>query len=78
MPRDHPAKSVHLGELWWLEDLALSCRRDGRHEMFLTAAPINVPGGIGSPANALAIKLRRAVKVSEYGPGRHTARCPGS
>jgi kynurenine formamidase len=45
-----------LGELWWLEDLARSCRRDGRYEVFLTAAPINVPGGIGSPANALAIK----------------------
>lgn len=45
-----------LGELWWLDDLARSCRRDGRYEMFLTAAPINVPGGIGSPANALAIK----------------------
>jgi kynurenine formamidase len=45
-----------LGELWWLEDLALSCRRDGRYEMFLTAAPINVPGGVGSPANALAFK----------------------
>jgi len=45
-----------LGELWWLEDLALSCRQDGRYEAFLTAAPINVPGGVGSPANALAIK----------------------
>ena len=45
-----------LGELWWLEDLALSCRRDGRYEAFLTAAPINVTGGVGSPANALAIK----------------------
>jgi kynurenine formamidase len=45
-----------LGELWWLEDLALSCRRDGRYEVFLTAAPINVPGGVGSPANALAFK----------------------
>ncbi|HEY1821139.1 MAG TPA: cyclase family protein [Trebonia sp.] len=45
-----------LGELWWLEDLARSCRRDGRYEVFLTAAPINVTGGIGSPANALAIK----------------------
>ena len=45
-----------LGELWWLEDLALSCRDDGRYEMFLTAAPMNVRGGIGSPANALAIK----------------------
>jgi kynurenine formamidase len=45
-----------IGELWWLEDLARSCRRDGRHEMFLTSAPLNVPRGIGSPANALAIK----------------------
>ena len=45
-----------LGELWWLEDLALACRRDGQYKVFLTAAPINVPGGIGSPANALAIK----------------------
>lgn len=45
-----------LGELWWLDDLARSCRRDGRHEVFLTAAPVNVPGGIGSPANALAIR----------------------
>lgn len=45
-----------IGELWWLDDLATSCRRDGRYEMFLTAAPLNIPGGIGSPANALAIK----------------------
>lgn len=45
-----------IGELWWLEDLAMSCRRDGRYEAFLTAAPINVTGGVGSPANALAIK----------------------
>jgi len=26
------------------------------HEFFLTSAPLNVPGGIGSPPNALAIK----------------------
>lgn len=45
-----------LGELWWLEDLALACRADGRFEVFLTAAPTNVVGGIGSSANALAIK----------------------
>ncbi len=45
-----------LGELWWLEDLAESCRRDGHYEAFLTAAPTNVRGGIGSSANALAIK----------------------
>ena len=45
-----------LGEFWWLEDLAASCRRDGCFEAFLTAAPTNVRGGIGSSANALAIK----------------------
>jgi len=45
-----------LGELWWLDDLAEHCRRDGRFEMFLTSAPLNAPGGIGSPPNALAIK----------------------
>jgi kynurenine formamidase len=45
-----------LGELWWLGDLARACREDGRFEMLFTAAPSHVVGGIGSPANALAIK----------------------
>lgn len=44
-----------LGELWWLHDLAEACRRHSRYEMFLTAAPLHLPGGIGSPANAVAI-----------------------
>ena len=45
-----------LGEFWWLHDLAEDCARDGVYEMFFTSAPLNVPSGIGSPANALAIK----------------------
>lgn len=45
-----------LGELWWLHDLARSCRADGRYTCFLTSAPLNLPGGVGSPANALAVK----------------------
>ena len=45
-----------LGELWWTEDLAADCAADGVYEAFFTAAPINGPGAIGSPANALAIK----------------------
>ena len=45
-----------LGELWSLDDLAADCVEDGVHEFFLTSAPLNVPGGIGSPPNALAIK----------------------
>ena len=45
-----------LGELWWLADLAQDCAADGIYEMFLVSAPMNAPGGIGSPANAVAIK----------------------
>jgi kynurenine formamidase len=45
-----------LGELWWLADLAEACAADGVYEMFLVSAPMNAPGGIGSPANAVAIK----------------------
>jgi kynurenine formamidase len=45
-----------LGELWWLDDLAADCARDGVHEFLLTSAPLNFRGGIGSPPNALAIK----------------------
>lgn len=45
-----------LGELWSLDALAADCAQDGVYEMFFTAAPLHVSGGIGSPANALAIK----------------------
>jgi kynurenine formamidase len=45
-----------LGELWHLDDLADDCAQDGVYESCLTSAPLNVTGGIGSPANALAIK----------------------
>jgi hypothetical protein len=45
-----------IGEMWWLEDLAADCASDGVYEFMLTSAPLNVPGGVGSPPNALAIK----------------------
>lgn len=45
-----------IGELWELDALAADCAEDGRYEFLLCSAPLNVPGGIGSPANALAIK----------------------
>jgi hypothetical protein len=45
-----------LGELWWLADLADDCRSDARYTMFLASAPLNVPGGVSSPANAVAFK----------------------
>lgn len=45
-----------IGELWDLEALAADCADDGRYTGLLTAAPLNLRGGIGSPANALALK----------------------
>ena len=45
-----------IGEMWNLEALAEDCAADGRYDFFLTSAPLNIPGGIGSPPNALAIK----------------------
>lgn len=45
-----------IGEMWDLEGLAEDCAADKRYECFLTSAPLNIPGGVGSPPNALAIK----------------------
>lgn len=45
-----------IGELWDLEALARDCELDGIYEFLVTSAPLHIRGGIGSPANALAIK----------------------
>jgi kynurenine formamidase len=45
-----------IGEMWNLEGLAEECAVDGNYDFFLTSAPLNIPGGVGSPPNALAIK----------------------
>lgn len=56
----HPKLLSHLGmligELWHLDDLAADCAQDNVYEFMLTSSPLNLPGGVGSPANALAIK----------------------
>ncbi len=44
-----------LGEIWWLEELAAECAREGRYEFFLTASPLNITGGAGTPVNPTAI-----------------------
>jgi kynurenine formamidase len=51
-----PHFGMSIGEMWYLEDLAADCVSDGVYEFLLTSAPLNVPGGVGSPPNALAIK----------------------
>ena len=44
-----------IGELWLLDRLADECATEHRYEFLLTSEPLNVPGGISSPPNALAI-----------------------
>jgi len=51
-----PLFGMPIGELWWLDDLANDCAADSVYEFLLTSAPLSVPGGVGSPPNALAIK----------------------
>jgi kynurenine formamidase len=45
-----------VGELWKLDDLADDCAADGVYECMLVVKPLNLVGGVGSPANATAIK----------------------
>ncbi|RYP25876.1 hypothetical protein DL768_011640 [Monosporascus sp. mg162] len=44
-----------IGELFDLEALAAACRRRGRWSFFVASEPCNVPGGVASPPNILAI-----------------------
>jgi kynurenine formamidase len=46
---------LNLGEMFDLEALAAFCHETGRHECFFTSMPLNLRGGVGSPANAMAI-----------------------
>lgn len=45
-----------IGEMWALEDLADDCAQDGVYECLVVSKPLNLVGGVGSPANALAVK----------------------
>ncbi len=45
---------IHLGELWWLGDLARYLREAGRHAFLLTAPPLRLPGAVGSPVTPVA------------------------
>ncbi|MGD9793915.1 MAG: cyclase family protein [Acidimicrobiia bacterium] len=51
-----PAFGMPIGEFFWLDDLAAACAEDRRWSFLFTSAPLNVPGGVGSPPNALAIR----------------------
>jgi kynurenine formamidase len=47
---------LFLGEIFDLEALADDCAADGRYEFLMTAVPLPITGGVGSPVNPLAIK----------------------
>ena len=45
---------IHLGELWYLTELATWLRRHRRSRFLLTAPPLRLPGAVGSPATPIA------------------------
>jgi kynurenine formamidase len=45
-----------IGELWNLDSLAAACATDRRWSFLLTVAPLALVGGVGSPANAIALR----------------------
>ncbi|HVN90466.1 MAG TPA: cyclase family protein [Candidatus Binataceae bacterium] len=50
-----PLLGLALGEFFDFEKLAERCHATNRSEFFFVANPLNLPGGIGSPGNAMAI-----------------------
>jgi hypothetical protein len=44
-----------IGEYWDLDVLATLCAEAGRYEGLLVSHPLNIPGGVGSPCNAVMI-----------------------
>ena len=50
-----PLLGVPLGELWVLDPLAEACAERGDHAFLLVSVPLHVRGGLGSPAQAVAI-----------------------
>ena len=53
--RLQPLLGLVMGELLDFERLAERCRALGRSEFLFVAVPLPVPGGLSSPANAMAI-----------------------
>ena len=47
---------IPLGEFFDLDALAEDCAADGAYEFLFTSKPLGIPGGIGSPPNAMALK----------------------
>jgi hypothetical protein len=44
-----------VGEMFDLDELAETCRRLNKWSFLFTSAPLNFPGGVASPPNAICI-----------------------
>lgn len=51
-----PLLGIPMGELFDFEQLAQRCAADKRWTFTFIGVPLNVPGGVGSPANAVAVR----------------------
>lgn len=54
--RTIPLLGLALGELFDFEELAHRCAAEPRWTFFFVSSPLHLPGGVGSPANALALR----------------------
>jgi kynurenine formamidase len=50
-----PLLGIPIGELWALDGLAAACERYERWSFLLVSVPLNLPQGVGSPSNAVAV-----------------------
>jgi hypothetical protein len=55
-PHFLPLLGIPLGELWDLDELADDCAAAGTYDAFFTSAPLNMPQGVASPPNAIAVR----------------------
>jgi kynurenine formamidase len=46
---------IWIGEFWALGELSEACARHSRNEFLCASVPLRVAGGVGSPANAVAL-----------------------
>jgi kynurenine formamidase len=47
-------QGIHLGELWYMKELAQWLMANKRTNFFLTAPPLRLPGSVGSPVTPVA------------------------
>jgi len=46
---------MSIGVMWDLKALSAYCKKSGRYSFLLTSAPLNMPGLVASPPNAIAV-----------------------